>query len=152
MIIHIAIHAFRVPIKTTIFPMHLKNNLSSHLGPIFPILKSRKSSPSLGKKKRTPRKSPRKSPNKSPGKMSSQRSLYSTFKSQKGNDTTEALALPSPSQIDPTVFDALPEDVKKDIEISYRQRNLRIGMRPAEKVWTVSKNNCYFFISNLLLD
>ena len=108
------------------------NNLFQSL--IFRILKCRKFSPNLDKKKRTPRKSPRKSPSKSPGKLSSQRSLYSTFQSIKGSDATGSFVLPSPSLIDPAVFAELPEEIKKDIEVSYQRKNLRIGVKVAERV------------------
>lgn len=50
------------------------------------------------------------------------------------------LALPSPSQIDPTVFAVLPEEIKKDIEISYQQRNQRFGKRAADRLFGVTED------------
>lgn len=41
-------------------------------------------------------------------------------------DLGESLYLPSPSQIDPTVLEALPEDIRRSIEKSYAARNKRI--------------------------
>ena len=101
----------------------------------FLCLKRRKSSPNFTKKKRTPKKSPVKSPKKSPAKLSSQRNLHPSFQNLKGPEVIETLALPSPSQIDPAVFAVLPEEVKKDIEISYQQRNQKFQMRALEKVF-----------------
>ena len=45
-------------------------------------------------------------------------------------DLGESLYLPSPSQIDPTVLEALPEDIRRSIEKSYAARNKKI---PAAK-------------------
>ena len=45
-------------------------------------------------------------------------------------DLGESLYLPSPSQIDPTVLEALPEDIRRSIEKSYATRNKKI---PAAK-------------------
>lgn len=43
-------------------------------------------------------------------------------------DLGESLYLPSPSQIDPAVFEALPEDIRRSIEKSYAARNQRISL------------------------
>ena len=43
-------------------------------------------------------------------------------------DLGESLYLPSPSQIDPAVFKALPEDIRRSIEKSYAARNQRISL------------------------
>lgn len=43
-------------------------------------------------------------------------------------DLGESLYLPSPSQIDPAVFEALPEDIRRSIEKSYAARNQKISL------------------------
>ena len=43
-------------------------------------------------------------------------------------DLGENLYLPSPSQIDPAVFEALPEDIRRSIEKSYAARNQKISL------------------------
>lgn len=48
-------------------------------------------------------------------------------------DLGESLYLPSPSQIDPSVFEALPEDIRRSIEKSYAARNQRISLTRTEK-------------------
>ena len=48
-------------------------------------------------------------------------------------DLGESLYLPSPSQIDPSVFEALPEDIRRSIEKSYAARNQRISLHRAER-------------------
>ncbi|XP_028412709.1 DNA repair protein REV1-like [Dendronephthya gigantea] len=76
--------------------------------------------------KRSPNKSPFKSLKKSPEK--------SGFQSFKESGVIGSLALPSPSQIDPAVFAALPEEIKKDIQTFYQQRNQKFEMNAAEEV------------------
>ena len=53
------------------------------------------------------------------------------------SDLSESLCLPSPSQIDPSVFDALPEDIRRSIEKSYSARNQRLSLNRIMKqeVW-----------------
>jgi len=48
-------------------------------------------------------------------------------------DLGENLYLPSPSQIDPAVFEALPEEIRKSIEKSYAARNQRIPLNKTAK-------------------
>ncbi|XP_078373550.1 DNA repair protein REV1-like isoform X2 [Oculina patagonica] len=48
-------------------------------------------------------------------------------------DLGESLYLPSPSQIDPAVFEALPEDIRRSIEKSYAARNQRISLNRTGK-------------------
>ena len=48
-------------------------------------------------------------------------------------DLGENLCLPSPSQIDPVVFEALPEEIRKSIEKSYAARNQRITLNRTAK-------------------
>ena len=48
-------------------------------------------------------------------------------------DLGESLYLPSPSQIDPSVFEALPEDIRRSIEKSYAAKNQRILLHRAER-------------------
>lgn len=48
-------------------------------------------------------------------------------------DLGEHLCLPSPSQIDPAVFEALPEEIRNSIEKSYAARNQRISLNRTAK-------------------
>lgn len=48
-------------------------------------------------------------------------------------DLGENLYLPSPSQIDPAVFEALPEDIRNSIEKSYAARNQKISLNRTGK-------------------
>jgi len=48
-------------------------------------------------------------------------------------DLGENLYLPSPSQIDPAVFEALPEEIRNSIEKSYAARNQRISLNRMAK-------------------
>ena len=52
---------------------------------------------------------------------------------KKLGDLGENLYLPSPSQIDPAVFEALPEEIRKSIEKSYAARNQRIPLNRTKK-------------------
>ena len=56
-----------------------------------------------------------------------QRNQHSESEKRLG-DLGENLYLPSPSQIDPAVFEALPEEIRKSIEKSYAARNQRISV------------------------
>ena len=48
-------------------------------------------------------------------------------------DLGESLVLPSPSQIDPSVFEALPEDIRRSIEKTYAARNEKISLNRARE-------------------
>lgn len=57
-------------------------------------------------------------------------------------DLDESLFLPSPSQIDPSVFEALPEDIRRSIEKSYAARNEISFNRAGEQ--EVSVDRCWY--------
>ena len=104
--------------------------------PVFPIFSPVRTTPKKGSparsKKRSPACSPgragKRSPGRSPVRPTSQRSLLGIFQSPAGRDVATSLSLPSPSQIDPAVFEALPDEIKKDIEMSYQQRNQKFTL------------------------
>lgn len=68
------------------------------------------------------------------------------------SDLGESLYLPSPSQIDPSVFEALPEDIKKSIENSYAARNEKLFVNRHEKqeVSEVSVMWRFCLVTNLI--
>ena len=63
---------------------------------------------------------------------SAQKARHSESEKRLG-DLGESLYLPSPSQIDPAVFEALPEDIRRSIEKSYAARNQRITLNKTGK-------------------
>lgn len=68
-------------------------------------------------------------------------------------DLGENLYLPSPSQIDPAVFEALPEDIRRSIEKSYAARNQRILLnRTGKQEVSLTVWRCFLhrFYRNLL--
>lgn len=59
-------------------------------------------------------------------------------------DLGEGLYLPSPSQIDPAVFEALPEDIRRSIEKSYAARNQKISInRTGRQEVSVVRYYCF---------
>ena len=90
--------------------------------------RSNKSSPGRFNKS-SPGPSSKTSSRRSPVRPSAQRSLHTVFQSPRSNDVVTSMSLPSPSQIDPAVFEALPDEIQKDIENSYQQKNQRFTLR-----------------------
>lgn len=79
------------------------------------------------------------SPNKSPFKSRKKSPEKGGFQNFKESGVIGSLALPSPSQIDPAVFAALPEEIRKDIQIFYQQRNQKFEMNAAKEVLYMEK-------------
>ena len=64
-------------------------------------------------------------------------------------DLGESLFLPSPSQIDPSVFEALPEDIRRSIEKSYAARNEKISFNRAGEQEVSAVRSWYCLVTNI---
>lgn len=96
--------------ELTALPSEVEN-AENNRGPSVPESREEKKLPPL----------PRFSP------QTAQQNRHSESEKRLG-DLGESLYLPSPSQIDPAVFEALPEDIRRSIEKSYAARNQKISL------------------------